>query len=165
MGLTCHNQGSGLWAKVPLLVIETEYETACRPCKTATDTTKKRLHFSVFIYLDLCSGLPPLSPYIVIALISHHLQGKWLKVKLTGRHQRWEMERNFSWDSLRIWVPIWANPKAVKITSFSKLLLFLLLSNFVYLKVQVKLNLFRGIDCSPMSRVRHVSSVMASVIS
>ena len=83
MGFMCHNQGSGLWTKVPLLVIEAEYETASKPCKTAADTAKKRLHFSVFIYLDLHTGVPPLSPYIVITLISHHLQGKWLKVKLT----------------------------------------------------------------------------------
>lgn len=59
--------------KGPLLVIERVWETDSSPAKTITDTSKGKAPLRVFICLDLHSGLPPLLPYVVILLISHHL--------------------------------------------------------------------------------------------
>lgn len=68
--------------KGPLLVIERVWETDLSPTKTITDTSEEKSPLCLFICLDLHSGLPSQLPYVVILLISHHLRGNHLKVKL-----------------------------------------------------------------------------------
>lgn len=112
VGPTHYNQGAALFRQGHIAGGGGGAGSRARPRwgggETRRTQARKRLPLYRFTCSDHHAGLPPLPLYAVILLISHRLQGKCSKVQLARRQERWDMERDFGWESVRVWVRICA---------------------------------------------------------